>query len=123
VWRIITIVVILASNGAMASQTCKPAEPEEANAGVCMLSVGGRTLVANERCRISISRDGHLYMMDTGKYQARVEVNPRDGKGYMQWNGGALGAVKYDDIVTDNSPMCYRNNRSAMCISDFARCD
>ena len=88
-----------------------------------MLSVGGRTLVANERCRVGISRDGHLYMMDSGRYQARVEINGQDGKAYMRWNGGALGAVKYDDFVTDNSPMCYRNSRAAMCMSNFARCD
>ena len=114
--------IILASSGANAL-TCKTAEPEEAHSGVRMLSVGGRTLVANKRCSIGISPDGHLYTMKSGQYEARVEVNPRDGKVYMRWNGGGLGAVNYDDIVTDNSPMCYRNSGAAMCISDFMRCE
>jgi len=122
-WRILTAVVILASSDSMAAQMCKPAEPEEANVGVCMLSVGGRTLVANERCRVGISPDGNFYMMDSGRYQARVEINGQDGKAYMRWNSGALGAVEYDDIVTVNSPMCYRNSRATMCITDFVHCD
>lgn len=119
---LVTVIALVISTSAFASQDCKSAEPEEANSGICMLSVDGRTLVANERCRISISRDGHLYRMDSGKYQAKIEVSSRDGKGYLRWNGGELGPVNYDDLVTDNSPMCYRNGRAVMCITDFAQC-
>jgi hypothetical protein len=123
--KIMIVVLVYLISGAVANaESCKKAaDLDDANSAVCMLSVGGRTLIANERCRIGISPEGHLFMMDSGKYQARVEISGEDHKARMRWNGGALGVVNGDDGPTEESPMCFRNRRAAMCMSDFTSCN
>jgi hypothetical protein len=117
----IAILITIASGSAMAACENEQDVPK-ANTATCILSVDGRTVI-DRRCHVEISPDRHLYVMDDGKSQARVEV---DGPhAYLQWKGDDLGEVKDNgwEVRSADSPVCYRNHRATMCMWNLMRCE
>jgi hypothetical protein len=121
-----TIITLLAGNAS--AQVCNvPTDlGPEARTAKCLLNIDGR-LIIDQRCNFSVSRDGHLTIIDAGKHYAEVRVVTGGGAALGWWNRGSgrsdhlvsFGPVEVFDRAGSD---CYRNRRFEFCTSEYVTC-